>query len=211
MIILYSGTPGSGKSLHCVKTIREYLLKGRLVVSNTYITMREKNSGKIIFLSNEDITIDRLIKISKYWETQKGRKLEEDEILLVLDEAQLLFNTRTWQGDNRMAWISFFSQHRKLGYQVCMIAQYIEMLDKQIRVLIEYDVKHRKVKNMGIWGRIFNLVGGGDLFIGVWYYQSLNLHLRREFISQTPVHLLRVLREHSRFLRMMSPRSTRSR
>ena len=42
----------------------------------------------------------------------------------------------------------FFSQHRKLGYRVILVAQFSEMIDKQIRALIEYEYIHR---NKGKW------------------------------------------------------------
>lgn len=189
MIVLYSGTPGSGKSLHVVKDIREYLLNGKIVVSNTYITMREKNKGKILFIANADITVESLSKISQYYEKCVGRRVKEEEILLVIDEAQLLFNSREWQGADRMKWISFFSQHRKLGYHIIIIAQYVEMLDKQIRALIEYDVRHRKVKNIGIWGKIFNFIAGGDLFVCAWVFMGLNMTAQSEwFVGKTKLY-----------------------
>ena len=45
------------------------------------------------------------------------------------------------------------------------------MIDRQIRSLIEYEVIHRKVKNFGRWGQIFNFFAGGQLFVAVtmWY------------------------------------------
>ena len=41
---------------------------------------------------------------------------------------------------------SHFSQHRKLGYRVILIAQFDRMLDRQIRSVLEYEYIHRKVR-----------------------------------------------------------------
>ena len=34
-----------------------------------------------------------------------------------------------------------------------LIAQFDRMLDRQIRSVIEYEHIHRKVKNIGVWGK----------------------------------------------------------
>ena len=77
----------------------------------------------------------------------------EDQILLVIDESQLIFNARDWQKAGREKWLSFFSQHRKYGYHIILVAQFDRMIDRQIRSLIEYEYVHRKVGNYGIKGR----------------------------------------------------------
>ena len=38
--------------------------------------------------------------------------------------------------------MTFFSQHRKLGFNIILITQSDRMLDKQIRSLVEDEVKH---------------------------------------------------------------------
>ena len=54
----------------------------------------------------------------------------------LIGEAQILFNSRDWgsNSNKRMAWIKFFSQHRKYGYNFIMIAQFDKMIDRQIEV-----------------------------------------------------------------------------
>lgn len=46
------------------------------------------------YVPNNDLTPDMLYEASRAH--FKGRKVKEDEILLVIDEAQLVFNSRTW-------------------------------------------------------------------------------------------------------------------
>ncbi|MRR55326.1 MAG: hypothetical protein EG822_12600 [Deltaproteobacteria bacterium] len=66
--------------------------------------------------------------------------------LLILDEAQLIFNARKW--DKNMDWIEFFTQHRKLGWNVMMIAHTIEMIDAQIRPLAEFESRFRNMQKL---------------------------------------------------------------
>ena len=108
---------------------------------------------------------------SKNYSDYVGRRVREGEILLVIDEAQLLFNSREWVKSDRAEWCSFFTQHRKLGYEVVLVAQFDRMLDRQIRSLIEYEWIHRKVSNFGNKGKIMSLFCGGRLFVAVkvWY------------------------------------------
>ena len=106
----------------------------------------------------------------------------EGQTLVVIDEAQCIFNSRDWNGkgvlhsalkrqpDSRMDWIKFFSQHRKFGYNVILIAQSDKMLDKQIRSLIEYDVKHIKMNN-----GFFFFLPTSFLAVEKWYGQRMKL------------------------------------
>jgi hypothetical protein len=66
--------------------------------------------------------------------------------LLILDEAQLIFNARKWE--KNMEWIEFFTQHRKLGWNVMMIAHTIEMIDAQIRPLAEFESRFRNMQKL---------------------------------------------------------------
>ena len=177
MIMLYSGTPGSGKSLHTARDIRDSLgPKRRPVVANFDINPDTRGyAERFHYLPNDRLSPDWLLKFAgDYW---KGRKVREDVILLVIDEAQLVFNSRTWQdrggSQKRMDWIEFFSQHRHFGYKVVLIAQFDRMIDRQIRSLVEIEVNHRKLANFGLKGLLLSLPFGGKLFCAVSYYYGL--------------------------------------
>lgn len=168
MISLYSGTPGSGKSLHCARTITNWSRLGYPVVGNFPVNLSKFKRADFIYCPNDKMTPDYLIKLS---EEKVGSKPKEGSILLVIDECQLLFNAREWQQSGRAKWLSFFTQHRKLGYDIILIAQFDRMVDRQIRSLIEYEYIHRKMSNFGWQGKILSLVFGGKTFIAVkmWY------------------------------------------
>lgn len=188
MISLYSGTPGSGKSLHVAKDIRDRLILGKPVIANFEVNTSGFKRARFLYVSNLDLRPDLLIRYSQDY--FKNHRFHEGSILLVIDECQLLFNAREWQQQGRSEWLSFYTQHRKYGYNVILIAQFDRMIDRQIRSLIEYEFIHRKASNYGIGGMIFSLVSGGRLFIAVqmWYPLKTRIgsemyHARRKYYS----------------------------
>lgn len=179
MIELYSGTPGSGKSLHCADVMRRWLNYWKApVICNFSFNGRAckpKGWGSLLIVDNSQITPDFLVYFSETYRKLRGwNAVPEEHILLVIDEAQLLFNAREWNKGNRAEWISFFTQHRKLGYRVILIAQFDRMLDRQIRSVLEYEYIHRKVKNIGKGPFLLNLIAGGGLHVCIKIYKPLN-------------------------------------
>lgn len=173
MIHLYSGTPGSGKSLHTARDIRDALrIRKMPVIANFDVSHSLRNYDRLFtYLPNDRLDPSFLEDFARNWFA--GRKVREDSILLVIDEAQLVFNSRAWQHGQRMDWIQFFSQHRHFGYKVVLIAQFDRMIDRQIRSLIEIETNHRKLGNFGMKGLILSLPFRGRLFLGVSYYYGL--------------------------------------
>lgn len=177
MIVLYSGTPGSGKSLHTAERLYYWLRLGKPAICNFEIDLKavdkkHLNRLRFTYWDNSKLTVSRLKEYSRQY--FQGKKIREDQIMLVIDEAQLIFNAREWQKKGRDDWLSFFSQHRKYGYYIILVAQYDRMIDRQIRSLIEYEYVHRKVSNFGIKGKILSVFMGGHMFIAVkvWYAMS---------------------------------------
>lgn len=121
------------------------------------------------YVPNSELDPNLLIEFAQSYFGDKP--IREDEILLVLDECQLIFNAREWQKKGRDRWLSFFTQHRKYGYRIILIAQFDRMIDRYIRSLIEYEYVHRKVSNFGVKGRLMSIVMGGHMFVSVkvWY------------------------------------------
>lgn len=174
MITLYSGTPGSGKSLHAARDIRERLRSRKcVVIGNFFVNVNNipKRKGTYIFVENYRLTPERLLLFSRRYANHLGRRLREGEIVLFIDEAQLFFNSREWQSLARKGWMSFFTQHRHYGYDVFLMAQFDRMLDRQIRGLLEYEVKHRKINRAGKLGKVIGLLFMNNLFVAItfWY------------------------------------------
>lgn len=148
MIELYLGAVGSGKSYHALKRgLEKVTERGSFVVANFPINPKtQKEKERWIFL--EDFSPEDLIRLS--FERKSYGK--EGKALLIIDEAGIWFNSRDWQinPQKRKEWIKFFSQSRKFGYDVILIVQDERMLDRQIRKLAEYHIKHVKLRNY-VW------------------------------------------------------------
>lgn len=148
MIELYTGVPGSGKSLHCAALILRQFKRGLPVIANFMLDLSNTTAVSehlFSFCSNASLTPEYLASFSSCYFADK--KIKEDEILLIVDEAQIVFSCRDWSRPDRSRWIEFFSQHRKLGFRVVLICQFRDMIDKQIRNLVEYETIHRKANN----------------------------------------------------------------
>jgi len=149
MIKGYTGVPGAGKSLHSIKIIIEYLQAGKNVIANFPIKVNEvyKNKGHYYYLKNADISVDYL----KAFANNMHRPEQENQTLIIIDEASVKFNCRTFGDSDRMDFLQFFPQHRKYGFEVVLIAQNLRQIDRQIRDLVELEVIHRKLNNFSLW------------------------------------------------------------
>lgn len=181
-IILYSGTPGSGKSYHAVRDILDYNRKKKYVVSNFDVDSSFlKNKEIFFYVDNSSLTVSYLVNLSY----KKFDRNKENQCLLVIDEAQIRFNSRLYGEKDRMEWIKFFSQHRKLGYQVILVSQSDRMIDRQIRTLIEYEVKHRKLNNYKFfWILPFPVFVCTRFWYGLHEYTDISFILYRKKFSR---------------------------
>lgn len=182
MIWLYTGTPGSGKSYHVCCDVIQKLKRGGNVIANFPVNENviKRCKGSSLYVDNNDLTpaylIDHAMKNHKFG--------KEAQTLVVIDECQIMFNAREFGRKDRRDWVTFFSQHRKLGYNVILITQSDKMLDKQIRALCETEIKHRKMSNYGIAGMLVSLFLGGTVFIAIEYWYGGNkLKLGQQFIK----------------------------
>jgi zona occludens toxin (predicted ATPase) len=180
LIWFYSGTPGSGKSFHTAKDIRMKLRKGQDVIStvnidvnNKSISKGKKKKGRFVYVPITEITPKYLYEYA----FKNHKKGKEGQTLIILDECQIIFNPREFQRTGRSDWILFFTKHRHLGYNVIMISQFDRLVDRQIRSLFEYEVKHRKVNNRGLM-----MFLPFTLFSMVTYWYGVKLVVGWEFM-----------------------------
>lgn len=84
---MYSGTPGSGKSLHATERIEKRLKMGLPVIAN-YNLDRGKipNPELFHYVDNSELTPERVISIARGW--FGTHKFGEDKVLVVIDECQ---------------------------------------------------------------------------------------------------------------------------
>lgn len=189
MIQVYTGVPGGGKSLHAAQDVLDALAyKSVPVIANFNVNMervrrasfRRKSIAPFVYVRNSDLTPEFLIGYaSDYY---SSHRFSESGILLVIDEAQLLFNSRSWNDSSRSGWVYFFTNSRHFGVKVVLITQFFDMLDKQIRATVEIEVVHRNMSNFGIMGRILALLVGGKLFVCVSYYCGLRQRINVKYV-----------------------------
>lgn len=183
MIYLFSGTPGGGKSLDMARCIINDIKFNRPVICNFPINLYgklQKKSHLFNYWSNDVLEPKKLVEYSK--EYFKTHKFSEGGICLYIDEAQLLFNAREWNIKGRSDWNAFFTNHRHFGYDIVLVAQFDRMIDRQIRSLIEIEVVHRKVNNMGWKGAFVRTVlMAPTLFIRISFYYPLRDRLSSTF------------------------------
>lgn len=172
MISLYTGTPGSGKSLHAAQQIYYRLLSKNAVIStfeiNTEVVSKKgkKRIGKYIHKPIEDISVEFL----KEYAAENHKVGKESQTLVLIDECQLIFNSRMFQQKDRLEWIYFFTQHRKYGFDFILITQFDRLIDRQIRCLIEFEYKHLKMNHKGLIGMLLPFA----LFSVKKYWYAIN-------------------------------------
>lgn len=208
MISLYSGTPGSGKSFHASLDVYNRLKYNHNVIGNFEINRdvarmtlwsylkykigkifgikfnykRRKKFGNYYYVDNAYITPDFLLQFAK--RLHKRRK--EGQTLVVIDECGIIFNPRSWDNKTRMEWIKFFSMHRHYGFDFVLISQSDRMIDRQIRCLLEYDVKHKDAKNFKAIGRFLSLFSGGHVFVATTYWYSVRERVGMQYLPINP-------------------------
>lgn len=174
-IWLYSGTPGSGKSFHAAKDIVRRLKKGGGLICNFPVNEgfvpAKKLKAHVEYWDNSELTAERLVAYA----LEHHKIGKENQTLVVIDECQIIFNCRDFGRKDRNAWVTFFAQHRKLGFNVILITQSDRMIDRQIRSLIETEVRHRKLNNYGFGGMFLSLLSfGRTWFIAIDYWYGGN-------------------------------------
>lgn len=180
-ISIYSGSVGSGKSYHSIETGLEMVqVKKKHVIANFPISAPKKRTKRGIakwenILSRwhyeDEITVEYLMALS-FENEWFGH---ESSCLVMIDEAGILFNSRDWQHEreNRQKWIKFLSQSRKFGYDFIFICQMDRMIDKQIRGLVEYEVKHLKANNAKMLKFLSAFKVTMFLYVNKWYQTKM--------------------------------------
>lgn len=189
MIYFVNGRPGGGKSLFMAEKIYKQIKRGKNVIANFEINMdyfekcrHPEKLGKFIYVSNAELTTQAYLNIKPtekkfsyidgLWGyalnfhdlSDKGKKVQT---ILILDECALLFNSRTFSARDRLAWLDLFVNHRKLRYDIYLIAQDEKQIDKQIREMFQKEVECRDVGKIKIFGKFLSLLAGGSLFVRI--------------------------------------------
>lgn len=154
MIICFEGTPGSGKSYEAVKKIIDNLMLGRTVYTNIDgldDPLCREHIKSFSGLSDYELET-RLIHLPN-WQALEFYKHVSDKSLVVLDEVHKLYNNRNWQKDINTHFADWSSTHRKSGNDVILVTQNLEKVDAQVRGLVEWTYRFKKLNMLGSFFR----------------------------------------------------------
>lgn len=145
-----TGPQGSGKSLVCTRIARDFLLNGRLLVSNLdfYLFNLLPFWSKSVYIRIPDIpSADDLWAVGQATTSAN----EKDFGLLIIDEIAVIANAREWKNEKRTELISYLRQARKHGFNSFFISQDVESIDAQIRKsLVEHVVYCKRTDRINI-------------------------------------------------------------
>lgn len=150
-VYIVTGKLGSGKTLCSVARMREYIQRGVPIATNLNVNLhhmwgkKERNINVMRLPDQPDINDLNAIGYGNksYDESLNGG--------LFLDECGTWFNARNWADKSRKEVNDWFLHARKLGWDVFLIIQDVELLDAQARKAIaELTVFCRRLDRVGI-------------------------------------------------------------
>lgn len=169
MISMYTGSVGSGKSFHALDVALKIIKEKRYgqyrycIANYPLIPAVEKKWWRFLPQKTREKKIKEMKEMDERWiyrdeisvefliaeSIKRGWYGKESMCMVEIDEAGIIFNSRDWntKAHDRTKWIKFLALSRKFGYDFIFVAQADRMIDKQIRGLCEYEVKHLKANN----------------------------------------------------------------
>ena len=128
-VVMYTGTPGSGKSYHAAEVVDRALRRKIPVIANFQVNLNpKKHKGEFVYIPTLEMTVDKFKQYAQ--EHFDSSKRDEHQGVIIIDEAQIPFNSRDGLNKDRMKWIEFFSQHRHYFYDIILITQNDRMIDR---------------------------------------------------------------------------------
>ena len=142
-VYVVQGKLGTGKGKYCVGKMKEALADGRRVATNFDLFMEHlcRPNDKITASRVPDKPTAQDLDDIGHGNTENSYD-EERNGVLVLDELGSWLNSRSFATPERAALLDWLIHARKKGWDVYLIVQNVDMIDKQVRVgLAEYLVK----------------------------------------------------------------------
>jgi zona occludens toxin (predicted ATPase) len=159
MIIGFEGLPGSGKSYDAINKVIDNLRAGRVVYTNLEGTDEREHQEHIkVHAGLDDYQFSQQFHFLDKRDEKEFWKVAKPGSIIFIDEAHKIFNSRDWQSPQNRACADWCSTHRHQGYDVFFLTQNIEKLDSQIRTLVQWTYRYRKVDFLGKKGEKAYLV-----------------------------------------------------
>jgi hypothetical protein len=165
VICVVTGPPGAGKTLYTVQKIAEAILAGKYVATNVLLAddwaeriadttvlrfQKRRRAAKCAEWRRRMVYVETLGELARVRLSTEGfeRGKLEGRGVAVFDEAGEALDSRAWNEDKerRRADNRFMRQHRKLGWDVYLVAQEEEQLDARVRGMAEYLIRLRNLK-----------------------------------------------------------------
>lgn len=209
MTELWSGTPGSGKSLHLAHDVREKLRWGRNVISTcnieTSMCFMNKFQEFLFNVSKGKISLNcsdprqknftyipiEFVTPEFFYEYAARHHVfgKEHQTHIYLDECVAIFSP-TVIGDNKELWNkwdTFFRIHRHLGYDIVLIPQSKRLISRKVIEYAETEVKHYNRKYHGLIG-FFGSIFLGGLFSYSVCWRGDKKPIEQKFFTYKPFY-----------------------
>jgi hypothetical protein len=172
-----TGKPGGGKTWLGMRGLCDALVRGIPVATN--INMVEgwelalarrspvaRAAGRKAVERRRQKIVRNVFVAADIKEIMRVKLAGEGESrgLVVLDEAAQWLNARTWSDDDREVITEWFRIHRHLGWDIHLVTQELDFIDKQVRELVEEEVRVRNIKRAKLAGIPLSPVAA---FVGV--------------------------------------------
>lgn len=141
-VYIITGKLGAGKTLIAVGLIQDALRAGRKVATNVDLWLENlitwKNRSAVVYRLPDQLSAHSFDVIglgNEHFEQVRDRKLYDEGMngLIVLDEGGLSMNSRDFREEGRKEFIKWCIHSRKRGWDVAIVVQHFDSLDKQIR------------------------------------------------------------------------------
>lgn len=150
MIIAFTGLPGGGKSCAAVARILDNLKLGKRVYTNIEgLDQDEQRQYIKVYCDLDDYHLDKNLIFMSEGESTRFFEFAKENSLIVLDEAHLLFSNREWDTKKNNEFAKWASTHRHHGFNVLIITQSIEKIEKHVRSLIQWNYVYKKIDYLG--------------------------------------------------------------
>jgi len=154
MIEIYEGRLGGGKTYSAVVRMVDHLRKGGTVCTNVALKWESvsryvaDNYGVVVELEQLIVLTDEQIAVFHRHTPSGDASLN---VLVVIDEAHLVFNARDWANTSRET-LAFLTQSRKVKTDVIFISQSALNIDKQFGRLVQFIWRFRDLEKWRIPG-----------------------------------------------------------
>lgn len=150
MLSLITGKLGSGKSLYAVSLAWKYAAQGRRVVANFPVDFSSRSTK---FPRHSVEVLPDLPTSEDLDSLGRGGENERTSGVLIIDEGARWLNSRDWNASDRSKVLDWLLHSRKKGWDVVLVIQHHNMLDKQVREgLAEMHVICRRFDRVRIAG-----------------------------------------------------------